>query len=73
MSKPQDSDIIEQLQGVSKYGEPTYHIKNCLQMKGFDINTTQLRQRLKYLESKNIVERVKSPFFHNNISWALCK
>lgn len=69
--KPQDSDIIAELQGASKYGEPTYVLKNCLRMKGFDINTTQLRKRLKYLEEKGVVKRCKSPYFHNNICWGL--
>ncbi len=69
--KPEDSDIIAELQKASRDGEPTSYLKNCLRMKGFEVNTTQLRNRLKYMEAKGIVMRCKSPYFHNNISWRL--
>ncbi len=71
MGKPQDSDIIAELQGVGSDGKPTYHIRNCLLWDGHEITTQQLRARLKYLEEKGLVKRVKSPFFKNNISWGL--
>jgi repressor of nif and glnA expression len=71
MGKPQDSDIIAELQGVGRDGKPTYYIRNCLLWDGHEITTQQLRTRLKYLEEKGLVKRVKSPFFKNNISWGL--
>lgn len=71
MSKPQDYDIVAQLQGAGKDGKPTYYLRNCLLYDGFEITTQQLRTRLKYLEEKGVVKRVNSPFFKNNISWGL--
>ena len=71
MGKPQDSDIIAELNSAGRDGKPTYYLKNCLQFNGFEITTQQLRARLKYLEEKGVVRRVNSPFFKNNISWGL--
>lgn len=71
MVKPQDSDILSELQGAGRDGKPTYYLRNCLLLDGFEITTQQLRSRLKYLEKKGVVRRTKSPFFKNNISWGL--
>lgn len=71
MVKPQDSDILAELQGAGRDGKPTYYLRNCLLFNGFEITTQQLRSRLQYLEEKGVVRRTKSPFFKNNISWRL--
>ncbi|EBJ1244440.1 MarR family transcriptional regulator [Salmonella enterica] len=55
--------------GKMRYGEPTYYIKNLLSYTYPGIDTPSVLRKLKDMEKRGLIRRVKSPHFHNNISW----
>lgn len=64
-----DKHVIECI-SPDKYGDPTYHIRNKLCMRYYpEVTTRNVLAKLKSMDSAGLVERVKSRFFRNNISW----
>lgn len=55
--------------GKMRHGEPTYYIKNLLSYTYPGIDTPSVLRKLKDMENRGLIRRVKSPHFLNNISW----
>lgn len=64
-----DDDVTEVIRDRT-HGEPTYYLRNLLYDKYPGITTSCLLRKLKDMEKRGIVKRVKSPYFLNNISWS---
>ncbi|AGF89622.1 hypothetical protein SP038_00165, partial [Salmonella phage FSL SP-038] len=52
-------------------GGPTYYIRNLLSYLYKNLDTPSVLRKLKDMEKRGLVERVKSQHFLNNISWTL--
>uniref|UniRef100_A0AAU7E3B8 Uncharacterized protein n=1 Tax=Salmonella phage pJS4 TaxID=3141578 RepID=A0AAU7E3B8_9VIRU len=57
--------------GKMRDGEPTYYIRNLLSYLYKNLDTPSVLRKLKDMEKRGLVERVKSQHFLNNISWTL--
>jgi DNA-binding MarR family transcriptional regulator len=66
----QDYDVLKCL-GKMRNGEPTYYVRNLLSYKYKGIDTPSVLRKLKDMEKRGLVKRVRSDFFLNNISWTL--
>lgn len=66
----EDKDVINCI-GKMRDGEPTYYIRNLLSYTYRGIDTPSVLRKLKDMEKRGIVKRVKSHHFLNNISWSL--
>lgn len=62
-----DKDVIAATNNV----DPTYHIRNKLLDKYPSLDTPSLLRKLKDMEKRRLVIRVKSRYFLNNISWSV--
>lgn len=63
-----DSDVLN-IVGKMRDGEPTYYIKNVLRYTYKTIDTPSTLRKLKDLEKRGLVKRVRSKHFLNNLSW----
>lgn len=66
----EDKDVINCI-GKMRDGEPTYYILNLLSYTYRGIDTPSVLRKLKDMEKRGIIKRVKSHHFLNNISWSL--
>jgi hypothetical protein len=57
--------------GKMRDGEPTYYIRNLLSYLYKDLDTPSVLRKLKDMEKRGLVKRVKSQHFLNNISWTV--
>lgn len=63
-----DKDVLNCI-GKMRDGEPTYYIRNLLSYLYRDLDTPSVLRKLKDMEKRGLVKRVKSQHFLNNISW----
>lgn len=63
-----DKDVLNCV-GKLGNGEPTYYIRNLLSYTYKGLDTSSVLRKLKDMEKRGLVKRVKSPYFLNNISW----
>lgn len=65
-----DNEVLKMV-GKMRNGEPTYYIRNLLSYTYPGIDTPSVLRKLKDMEKRGLVERVKSHHFLNNISWTI--
>lgn len=63
-----DKDVLNCV-GKMSSGEPTYYIRNLLSYTYKNLDTPSVLRKLKDMEKRGLVRRVKSQHFLNNISW----
>ncbi len=63
-----DKDVLDCV-GKMSPGEPTYYIRNLLSYTYKNLDTPSVLRKLKDMEKRGLVHRVKSHHFLNNISW----
>ena len=63
----QDNHVLNCV-GKMRGGEPTYYIRNLLSYQYKDLDTPSVLRKLKDMEKRGLVRRVKSQHFLNNIS-----
>ena len=68
-----NDDVVISCIGKMRDGEPTYYIRNLLCYTYPGIDTPSVLRKLKDMEKRGLVKRVKSHHFLNNISWSLTK
>lgn len=61
-----DADVLS----VIGNEDPTYYIANKLRFAYSGIDTPSVLRKLKDMENRGLVKRVKSHHFLNNISWS---
>ena len=64
-------DVVLSCVGKMRDGEPTYYIRNLLSYTYSGIDTPSVLRKLKDMERRGLVKRVKSQHFLNNISWTI--
>ncbi len=64
-----DEDVIQAIGRI----DPTYYIRNKLSHKYPSLDTASLLRKLKDMEKRGLVKRVRSQYFLNNISWSVTK
>ena len=65
-----DNEVLKMV-GKMRNGEPTYYIRNLLSYTYPGIDTPSVLRKLKDMEKRGLVKRVKSHHFLNNISWTI--
>lgn len=68
-----DDDEVLKMVGKMRDGEHTYYIRNLLCYTYPGIDTPSVLRKLKDMEKRGLVRRVKSHHFLNNISWSSVK
>lgn len=63
-----DEDVLKCV-GEFSNGEPTYYIRNLLRYQYPGIDTPSVLRKLKDMEKRGLIRRIKSQHFLNNISW----
>ena len=66
-----DEEDVLKIVGNMRDGEPTYYVRNLLSYTYPGIDTPSVLRKLKDMESRGLVKRVKSRHFLNNISWSV--
>lgn len=66
-----DDNEVLKVVGKMRDGEPTYYIRNLLSYTYPGIDTPSVLRKLKDMEKRGLVKRVKSRHFLNNISWTI--
>lgn len=64
-----DDKCVLNAVGKMRHGEPTYYIRNLLNYTYPGIDTPSVLRKLKDMEKRGLVRRVRGPNFLNNISW----
>lgn len=64
-----DKDVMEAIGNI----DPTYYIRNKMSRKYPSLDTPSLLRKLKDMEKRGLVTRVRSQYFLNNISWSVTK
>lgn len=64
-------DVVLSCVGKMRDSEPTYYIRNLLSYTHSGIDTPSVLRKLKDMERRGLVKRVKSQRFLNNISWTI--
>lgn len=61
-----DADVLTVLGNA----DPTYHVANKLRTAYPGIDTPSTLRKLKDMESRGLVKRVETHYFHNNFKWS---
>ncbi|AGF88231.1 hypothetical protein N275_gp30 [Salmonella phage FSL SP-031] len=67
----EDKHVLACVGKMRDGGGPTYYIRNLLSYLYKNLDTPSVLRKLKDMEKRGLVERVKSQHFLNNISWTL--